>query len=99
MDTFPLVGYFCKNLLAKCFTSNTIKFCLLVYDFGYSTANETRQFLICPRFAINLVNIQNMVIDHDTQLNRANEILKISHQRLTSLWRSYVLHNLRCARS
>ena len=39
---------------------------------------RTRQFLICYRFAINVVKIQNLAICHDKQLNKskANEILK-----------------------
>ena len=42
-----------------------------------------------------------MVIGHNKQLiqNRANEILKSSHQCLKSLWRSCFLPNLHCARS
>ena len=43
-----------------------------------------------------------MVIGRDKQLNqnRANEISKRSHQRLTSVWRScFFLHNLHCAKS
>ena len=37
--------------------------------FVYSLAKETRQFLICPRFVINLVKIYNLVIGHVKQLN------------------------------
>ena len=42
----------------------------------YSTTKETRQFLICPRYVIYLVKIQNLVIGHGKQLNlnKANEI-------------------------
>ena len=34
----------------------------------YSTTKETRQFLICPRFAYNLVQTYYLVICHDKQL-------------------------------